>query len=99
MATSEIISTIAVILSFVGVLSSFVFSYKKADKERDQEREMNIKNITTIKDNLQNVNENVGEIKHKVEKIDDNAVELNNKITEHDQKIKHLEKEIFHTKK
>ena len=31
MTTSEIISTIAVILSFVGVLSSFVFSYKKAD--------------------------------------------------------------------
>ena len=38
MATSEIISTIAVILSFVGVLSSFVFSYKKADKEHPRPR-------------------------------------------------------------
>jgi peptidoglycan hydrolase CwlO-like protein len=95
MSVSEIISLVAVILSFIGVASSFLFSYRKIDKERDQERELNIKNITTIKDNIGNINNNLVEVKNKVEKIDDTVWNLNNKLTEHDQKIKHLEKEVY----
>lgn len=98
MSNGEIISVVAVILSFIGVISSFVFSYKKADRERDQEREMNIRNITTIKDDVKNMNNNLVEVKSKVEKIDDTVCNLNNKIIEHDEKIKHLEKEVFHKK-
>lgn len=98
MSNGEIISVVAVILSFIGVVSSFVFSYKKADRERDQEREMNIRNITTIKDDVKNMNNNLVEVKSKVEKIDDTVCNLNNKIIEHDEKIKHLEKEVFHKK-
>ena len=98
MSNGEIISIMAVILSFIGVVSSFVFSYKKADRERDQEREMNIRNITTIKDDVKNMNSNLVEVKSKVEKIDETVCNLNNKIIEHDEKIKHLEKEVFHKK-
>lgn len=98
MSNGEIISVVAVILSFIGVISSFIFSYKKADRERDQEREMNIRNITTIKDDVKNMNNNLVEVKSKVEKIDDTVCNLNNKIIEHDEKIKHLEKEVFHKK-
>ena len=98
MSNSEIISVVAVILSFIGVISSFIFSYKKADRERDQEREMNIRNITTIKDDVKNMNNNLVEVKSKVEKIDESVCNLNNKIIEHDEKIKHLEKEVFHKK-
>lgn len=95
MGVGDILSLIAVCLSFVGVASSFVFSYKKADRERDQERELNIKNITTIKNKLDGMGDNVAEIKTKVDRIDDKLSKDHETIVEHEEKIKHLEKEVF----
>ena len=96
---SEVTSIIAIVLSFLGVLTSFIFSYKKADKERVQERELNVKNITTIKDDLTHMREDIGEIKQKIEKIDEKMQEDHASIVEHETKIKNLEKEVFRSKK
>ena len=70
MTNGEIISIIAVCLSFLGVLTSFVFSFRKASKERDQERESNIRNVAEIKNNIGSITASVNEIKYKVERID-----------------------------
>ena len=95
MTSGEITSLIAVCLSFLGVLTSFMFSYKRATKERDQERESNVKNVADIKNNISNIKENVDEIKVKVEKIDDKMESDHEKLIEHEQKIRNLEKEVF----
>lgn len=96
MTNGEIISLIAVSLSFIGVLTSFIFSYKKAIKERDQERESNIKNVYEIKNSIGSIKTNVDEIKEKVEKIDDKMESDHEKLIEHEQKIRNLEKEVFY---
>ena len=96
MTNGEIISLIAVCLSFIGVLTSFLFSYKKATKERDQERESNIKNMAEIKNDTNNIRNNVDEIKVKVEKIDDKMEKDHDKLIEHENKIRNLEKEVFY---
>lgn len=95
MTNGEIISIIAVCLSFLGVLTSFVFSFKKASKERDQERESNIRNVAEIKNNIGSITSSVNEIKYKVERIDEKMQSDHEKIIEHDTKIKNLEKEVF----
>ena len=95
MTTGEIISIIAVCLSFLGVLSSFIFSYRKADKERVQEREMNVKNIVTIKNDIENISTNIGEIKKKIDKIEEKADTDHEKIIQHEARIKNLEKTVF----
>lgn len=95
MSIGEIISIIAVLLSFIGVASSFMFSYKKADKERDQERELNVRNITTIKDDLGHVSTDVKDIRSKIDKIDDKINQDHAAIIEHETKIKNLEHEVF----
>ena len=99
MQTGEIISLVAIIISFIGVVSSFIFSYKKADKERDAERELNIKTITNIKDNLQSIDKVVNKIDLKIEAINENVNEIDRKIVEHDTKIKSLEHEIYKNRK
>ena len=99
MTAGEIISIIAVCLSFLGVLSSFIFSYRKADKERDQERETNVKNIVTIKNDITNISKDIGEIKRKIDKIEDRADTDHEKIIQHESRIKNLEKEVFNKTK
>ena len=98
MTAGEIISIIAVCLSFLGVLSSFVFSYRRADKERDQERETNVKNIVTIKNDITNISKDTSEIKRKIDKIEDRADNDHEKIIQHESRIKNLEKEVFNKK-
>ena len=95
MTNGEIISIKAVCLSFLGVLNSFVFSFRKASKERDQERESNIRNVAEIKNNIGSITSSVNEIKYKVERIDEKMQSDHEKIIEHDTKIKNLEKEVF----
>lgn len=95
MATGEIISIIAVCLSFLGVLSSFIFSYKKADREREKERELNVENIVTIKNDITNISKDISEIKRKIDKIEDRADNDHEKIIQHETRIKNLEKEVF----
>lgn len=95
MSTGEIISIIAVCLSFLGVLSSFIFSYKKADRERNQERELNVQNITTIKKDIANICEEIGEIKNKLNKMDDKRNNDHDIIINHESRITNLEKEVF----
>ena len=95
MTSGEIISIIAVCLSFMGVLTSFIFSFKKASKERDQERESNIRNVVEIKNNISSITTSVSEIKYKVERIDEKMQSDHEKLIEHDTKIKNLEKEVF----
>lgn len=99
MATGEIISIIAVVLSFLGVLSSFIFSYKKADREREQERANNIENITVIKKDIISISTDISDIKKKFDKIDEKMNSDHDKITEHETRIKNLEKEVFNKKK
>ena len=95
MTNGEIISLIAVCLSFIGVVTSFVFSFRKASKERDQERESNIKNVAEIKNNISTINSSVSEIKYKVEKIDEKIQSDHERLIEHETKIRNLEKEVF----
>lgn len=95
MTNGEIISIIAVCLSFLGVLTSFIFSFKKASKERDQERESNIRNVAEIKNNIGSISTSVNEIKYKVERIDEKMQSDHEKLIEHETKIKNLEKEVF----
>lgn len=95
MSIGEIISIIAVCLSFLGVLSSFIFSYKKADKEREAERELNVKNITTIKNDIKNINEAVVKLENKLDKIDEKMNSDHDKLVEHDTRIRNLENEVF----
>lgn len=95
MTNGEIFSLIAVILSFIGVVISFVFSYRKATKERDEERENNVTNIVTIKNNINNIKLSVDEIKEKIEKIDDRTQSDHERLIEHGQKINNLEKAAY----
>ena len=95
MANGEIISIIAVCLSFLGVLTSFVFSFRKASKERDQERENNIRNVIEIKNNIGAISSSVSDIKYKVERIDEKMQNDHEKLIEHETKIRNLEKEVF----
>lgn len=95
MTNGEIISLIAVCLSFIGVVISFIFSFRKASKERDQERENNIRNVIEIKNNIGSISSSVSEIKYKVERIDEKMQNDHEKLIEHETKIKNLEKEVF----
>jgi len=95
MTTGEIISIIAVCLSFLGVLSSFIFSVRKNDKERQKEIETNVKNILSIKNDIGNISQNIGEIKVKIDKIEDSTDRDHEKIIDHEARIKNLEKEVF----
>lgn len=95
MTSGEIISLIAVCLSFIGVVISFTFSFKKATRERDQERENNIRNVAEIKNNISSITTSVSEIKYKVERIDEKMQSDHERLIEHDTKIKNLEKEVF----
>lgn len=95
MSNGEIISIIAVCLSFLGVLSSFIFSYKKADKERTQERELNVVKITNIENSISNICGDIQEIKRKIDKIDETKNSDHEKIIEHETRLKNLEKEVF----
>ena len=95
MSNGEIISLIAVSLSFLGVLTSFVFSYRKATRERDQERENSLKNTMEIRNNMAIIKTSTDEIKYKVEKIDIKIQTDHERLIEHEQKIKNLEKEVF----
>lgn len=95
MSNGEIISLIAVSLSFLGVLTSFVFSYRKATRERDQERENSLKNTMEIRNNMAIIKTSTDEIKYKVEKIDIKIQTDHERLIEHEQKIRNLEKEVF----
>lgn len=95
MTNGEIISLIAVCLSFIGVVISFYFSFRKANKERDQERENNIRNVVEIKNNIGSISTSVSEIKYKVERIDEKMQTDHEKLIEHETKIRNLEKEVF----
>lgn len=95
MTNGEIISIIAVCLSFIGITISFVFSYKKADREKDKEREDNLVVISEIKNDLTYVKINVKDIKDEVRGINDKMQHDHDKLVEHENKIKNLEKEVF----
>ena len=83
MSTGEIISIIAVCLSFLGV------------KERSQERELNVVKITNIENSISNICGDIQEIKRKIDKIDETKNSDHEKIIEHETRIKNLEKEVF----
>ena len=99
MSTGEIISIIAVCISFFGVASAFIFSFIKGNKDRDKERDENTKNIVTIKNDITNILNNLSEIKRKIDKIEDRADTDHEKIIEHESRIKNLEKEVFNNHK
>ena len=94
MSTGEIISIIAVVLSFLGVLSSFLFSYKKADREADKERELNVVKITNIQNDISNISGDIQSINKKLDKIDND----HDTIINHESRIVNLEKEVFKKK-
>ena len=98
MSGTNVTSIVAVIISFLGVLISFLFSYRKAIKERDTEREANVKNVYEIKNDISKIKDNVDEIKEKVEKIDNKLQNDHERLIEHETKIKNLEKEVFKPK-
>jgi len=95
MTTGEIISVIAVCLSFFGVVISFIFSSKKDNRERDEEKKSNIENIAEIKNNVNNIKSGVDDIKYKVEKIDEKMQNDHDKLTAHETRLRNLEKEVF----
>lgn len=95
MTNSEIISLIAVCFTFLSILISFGFSYRKATKENDHEKETNVKNLTEIRNDIVTIKSSVSEIKYKVEKIDVKMQNDHEKVIEHETKIKNIEKEVF----
>lgn len=95
MTTGETISLIAVCLSFLAIIISFVFNSKKDNRERDEEKKRNIENIAEIKNNVNNIKSGVDDIKYKVEKIDVKMQNDHDKLTAHETRIKNLEKEVF----
>lgn len=95
MQAGEIISIVAVLISFL----SLVLSQRKADRERErereQEREISAQNFTTFQKDIETIGTNVSEIKQKVEKIDDKMNNDHAKIVDHEARLKNLEKEVF----
>ena len=92
MATGEIIS---ICIAFFGALPAFIFSFRRSNKERDEERRRNTENIVTIKNDITNISSNISEIKRKIDKIEDRADTDHEKIVELDTRVKNLEKEVF----
>lgn len=95
MLTEEIVSVLALCLSFVGVLSSFIFSTRKESKEHEKEREINVQNITTIRNDIATINEAFSKIEKQLDKIDEKIDSDHEKLIEHESRIKNLEKCIF----
>lgn len=95
MNSGEIISIVAVCLSFLGVATSVYFSTRKVSKESEREKEKNIQNITTIKYDIGNVKSGVDEIKFNIKNINDRMRNDHDKLMEHDVKIKNIENEVF----
>lgn len=95
MSTGELISIIAVCLSFLGLLISFIFSYKKDNRESDNEKEKDIANIVEIKSNIITIKSGIEDIKYNVKNLDIKMQNDHEKIIEHETKIKNLEKEVF----
>lgn len=91
MTAGEIISIIAVVISFFGATTAFYFAMKKQNKEQtNEESEQN--------HNMKMLRADVAEIKVKVEKIDDRMFDDHEKVVEYEARIKNLEKEIFNKK-
>ena len=95
MTTGEIISIIALCISFFGTITAFLFNARRSNKERDDERDANTKNILTIKNDITNIASNISEIKRKIDKIEDKADNDHEKIIQHETRIRNLEKEVF----
>lgn len=98
MELGEIISIVAVVISFLGLIVSFIFSYRKIDKERDTERENNIRNITMIKEDIKSMAEKIENIEVKLSKIDEATNNYDKAFERNTQRIIHLEKEVFGSK-
>lgn len=99
MSIGEILSLIAVCLSFIGVAVSFGFSYRKVDKERDSERELNVKQMTVMNDKLDSIGGTITEVRTDVKRIDEKMQNDHEVIIRHDQKINNLEAVVFKTRK
>jgi len=95
MLSEELVSVLALFLSFVGVLSSFIFSTRKETKEHEKEREINVQNITTIRNDIANFTESVSKIEKKLDKIDEKMDSDHEKLIDHENRIKNIEKHIF----
>lgn len=95
MGTGEILSFVAVCISFFGAVTAFMFSSRRSNKERDAERDLNTKNIVTIKNDITNILTSINEIKSKIDKIEDRADNDHEKIVNHEARIINLEKEVF----
>lgn len=91
MTAGEIISIIAVVISFLGALTAFYFSMKKQNKEQVAEK-------SDENHNMKMLMADVAEIKAKVEKIDDRMFNDHEKVVEYEARIKNLEKEVFNKK-
>lgn len=91
MTTGEIVSIIALVISFFGVVTAFIFSARKADKERAEERKNDDYNMRSLMSD-------VAEIKAKVDKIDEKIFNDHEKVVEYEARIKNLEKEVFNKK-
>ncbi len=95
MSSGEIIAIMAVCISFLGVIVSFIFSFRKDGREADKDREEGAATLATIQNDLRNISANIERIERKVDKIEERSNGDHEKIVEHDTKIKNLEKEVF----
>ena len=95
MTSGEAIALIAVVISFAGLIVSFIFSMRKDGRENDRETKAAAATLSTIQNELRNIGANVDRIERKVDKIDARSEADHEKIIESDTKIKNLEKEVF----
>lgn len=95
MTNGEIISLIAVVLSFLALCATIYFSSRKASKEDSEEQKQNIADITTIKNDISSVKNSVIDIKFNIKEINEKMDKDHDKIIEHETKITKLEKEVF----
>lgn len=95
MTSGEILSLLAVLIAFFGLVVTLIFSLRKDSAASRKEEAQNVRTLSTIQNDLQNIGDNIARIERKVDKIDERSNIDHEKIIENDTKIKNLEKEVF----
>lgn len=91
MTTAEI----AILLSFLSLIVSSVFSLRKDGRENTKDEKQDAATLATIQNELRNISANTERIERKVDQIEERSNGDHEKIIENDTKIKNLEKEVF----